>query len=68
VLPLHAPWQTIRPILVADEPTGNLDLYTSDEIMDLLRYGGARQTPLIVTHDWAWLLRATRQVNIKPTD
>jgi putative ABC transport system ATP-binding protein len=53
------------PILVADEPTGNLDSHTSDEIMDLLEGMVAQgKTLLIVTHDRGVAARATRQVNI----
>ena len=53
------------PILVADEPTGNLDSRTSDEIMDLFE-GMVTQgkTLLIVTHDKSVATRAARQVNI----
>jgi putative ABC transport system ATP-binding protein len=43
-----------RPtIMFADEPTGNLDSQTSDEILDLLRGAveGYGQTTLMVTHD-----------------
>jgi putative ABC transport system ATP-binding protein len=40
------------PLLVADEPTGNLDLQTSDMVMELLA-GLTRQgrTVLMVTHE-----------------
>jgi ABC-type lipoprotein export system ATPase subunit len=53
------------PILVADEPTGNLDSHTSDEIMDVFA-GMVEQgkTLLIVTHDSGISERATRQVKI----
>ena len=43
-----------RPTIVfADEPTGNLDSRTSDEILELLRgaVDGFGQTTLMVTHD-----------------
>ena len=40
------------PILVADEPTGNLDSRTSEEIMDLFAVMVDQgKTLLIVTHD-----------------
>jgi len=53
------------PILVADEPTGNLDSRTSDEIMDLFAGMVAQgKTLLIVTHDKNVAERARRQVKI----
>lgn len=40
------------PLVLADEPTGNLDSQTSEEIMDLLRYTvGDERTLVLVTHD-----------------
>jgi putative ABC transport system ATP-binding protein len=54
-------------VLLADEPTGNLDEATRDEIMDLLQ--GLSQdeglTLIVVTHDSAVAKRAERTVNIK---
>jgi putative ABC transport system ATP-binding protein len=53
------------PILVADEPTGNLDSRTSDEIMEVFaRMVEQGKTLLIVTHDKSVAARAARQVKI----
>lgn len=53
------------PILVADEPTGNLDSATADAVFELFT-DRARQgrTILMVTHDNALALRADRTVKV----
>jgi len=53
-------------ILLADEPTGNLDSTTSEEIMALfheLHAGG--QTVVLVTHERDIAVHAKRQVHLK---
>ena len=54
-------------VLLADEPTGNLDEGTRDEIMELLEKQVAEHgiTLIVVTHDSKVAKRATRHLNIK---
>lgn len=49
-------------LLLADEPTGNLDSQNSKEIMELLRYSNQayRQTVIVITHDENIALQADR--------
>ena len=52
-----------RPaLLLADEPTGNLDQKNSGEIMDMLRL---KQTILLITHDEKIALEADRIITIE---
>ena len=54
-------------VLLADEPTGNLDEETRDEIMELLEglWRDRGLTLVIVTHDSAVAKRAQRRLHIK---
>ena len=54
-------------VLLADEPTGNLDEQTRDEIMDLLEglWRAKGLTLILVTHDSAVAKRAQRRLVIK---
>lgn len=57
-----------RPaILLADEPTGNLDRKNSQEISELLRLSNKRfgQTVLLITHDERLALEADRIVTME---
>lgn len=52
-------------LLVADEPTGNLDSKASSEIMDLFKqFNQHGKTVIMVTHDLEYLAYATRSVNV----
>jgi putative ABC transport system ATP-binding protein len=54
------------PVLLADEPTGNLDTTTGEQIMDLFsEWHGRGKTVLMVTHNRANLSRATRTVRLR---
>ncbi|MCD7877827.1 MAG: ABC transporter ATP-binding protein [Cloacibacillus porcorum] len=54
------------PILMADEPTGNLDSKTSDEIMALFRrLNDERMTIILVTHEYDVALYAKRILHFR---
>ena len=56
-----------RPaLLLADEPTGNLDRKNSTEILDLLRlfHKNLGQTILLVTHDETLAAQADRVITL----
>ncbi len=52
--------------ILADEPTGNLDSKTSQEIIELLKYTNQKyhQTLLLITHDEKIALQADRIITI----
>ena len=53
-------------LIVGDEPTGNLDSVTADEMFELLeRLNGEGKTILFVTHDRELAARAQRVVTIR---
>ncbi len=54
------------PILMADEPTGNLDSKTGNEIMDLFKaINEEGQTIIMVTHDPENTAYSTRTISLK---
>ena len=54
-------------LVLADEPTGNLDRKNSSEIVELLKYSNRHynQTLIIITHDESIALQADRIINIE---
>lgn len=55
------------PILLADEPTGNLDTQTGADILELIRdlHTRLRSTVLIVTHDMSVAATCQRTITIR---
>ena len=54
------------PLVLADEPTGNLDTKTGEEIADLLQeLNREGRTLILVTHNEALAARAARQVRLR---
>lgn len=54
-------------IVLADEPTGNLDSHNSSEIIELLKYYNKKynQTLIVITHDEKIAMQADRILNIE---
>jgi len=54
------------PLVLADEPTGNLDTETSDQVFDVLRRQNAESSTafLIVTHDWDLARRCEHMIEL----
>lgn len=58
---------TSPAIVLADEPTGNLDSRNSQEIMELLKFSNKQygQTLIVITHDESVALQADRIITIE---
>lgn len=54
-------------VVLADEPTGNLDSKNSQEIVELLKYSNEKykQTLVVITHDENIALQANRILAIE---
>ena len=54
-------------VILADEPTGNLDSRNSQEIVELLKYSNQKygQTLIMITHDENIALQADRILAIE---
>ena len=54
-------------IILADEPTGNLDSKNSEEILELLKYSNKKyhQTLIMITHDLEIAKQADRMIKIQ---
>lgn len=53
------------PLILADEPTGNLDTQTGEEVLRALIQEGHARTVIIVTHDATIAARADRVIRIR---
>jgi putative ABC transport system ATP-binding protein len=54
------------PVILADEPTGNLDTHTGEQVLDLITGTvDARRTVVLVTHDPRIAARADRVITIR---
>ncbi len=53
-------------LILADEPTGNLDSHTGEEVLQLFHdLNDAGATIVLITHDSDVAVRATRQVHVR---
>ena len=54
-------------VVLADEPTGNLDRKNSQEIVELLKYSNRQygQTLIVITHDESIALQVDRVIAIE---
>ncbi len=59
---VNDPW-----IIVADEPTGNLDTHSADQVMQIFQHMNVKRkrTIIMVTHNLSYLPMATREVAMR---
>ena len=57
----------MQKVVLADEPTGNLDSKSSREIVELLKVSNEKygQTLIVITHDESIALQADRILSIE---
>jgi putative ABC transport system ATP-binding protein len=53
------------PILLCDEPTGNLDTKTGNEVLEVLEGAAGRRTVVVVTHDLRVAERQARTIRLR---
>ena len=59
-------WPTTRPVVLADEPTGELDKVTAERVLDLLdRLAEEGAAVLVVTHSPQVAARAHREIRLR---
>ncbi len=58
---------TSPAVVLADEPTGNLDSKNSQDIIDLLKHSNEQyeQTLIVITHDEKVAMQADRIITIE---
>ena len=63
----RAPWPTSRAVLLADEPTGNLDTNNGQHVVDILLDVNKRRgtTLVLVTHDLELAARAHARIALR---
>ncbi|MCW2286948.1 putative ABC transport system ATP-binding protein/phosphonate transport system ATP-binding protein [Leucobacter luti] len=56
-----------RPLVLADEPTANLDTRSAREVTRLLQRLSTQRTMIVATHDQELVLAAAKVVNLRPS-
>ena len=67
VCPLRGHWRAIRPVILADEPTGALDSHTGREVLRLSAATATKQghTVVLITHDNSIAVQADRIIRLE---